>query len=766
MAGRTLNTADDLPPDAVVVRRGRQLAERAIAVGASLALVVLGFLHLNQAAPDLPEKLLRRFSFPTEGLASAAISPDGRYIAYAAEIDGRSSLWLRTLATNTSRELEGTEGGADVFWSPENSSIGFRVGSELRRISIDGGSPLTLCRVEPQSFLGGTWSPDGERIVFSSGLRLYAVTSRGGQPRLLFDASDSPRPVCIYPHFLPPDDAPKGLVYSAAVAPSDRWVAVLNMETGERRELGPGSGPVYSRDGYLIHGAANRDEPGLWAWPFSLKTLETTGDAFPISTDGFAATVSYDGTLAYLDRPVTADSTLVWLSRKGERLETVGQPQPNLTGLVLSPDFKRVAVTSRESGNYDIWVHDLPRSTKTRLTFEDQVEAAPTWSPSGEELAYRFVGARGGIMRRAIDGTGDAVPLLESDVGLLTPDWSRDGRYLVYDETNLETKGDIRYIEFGADGATSEPVAFSATSAFEHTPRLSSDGRFLAYVSNESGRDEVYLRPFPEGEGRWQASVNGGRHPRWRSDGEELYYIEAGTLMAVSVSSKTAFTLGRPQPLFEAPGLVPTTVTGGGIGGYEVSVDGQRFLTVAPVKRAKTEILAKLLFLWADPFVGRAKENERPTDGIGSRAVFSGARADADVDVIVKLANLVDQIAVIKMAVIHQERGFAIDERLAHFGAEATVADDLSVRKTPTIVSLAFGVGMGLVCLAKPIANRRVFVVHGIGGFGLLGGLTEVGNEALIMAVHFAHGGGRELLPDCEKFGAIHGEKTFQAPFA
>ena len=175
---------------------------------------------------------------------------------------------------------------------------------------------------------------------------------------------------------------------------------------------------------------------------------------------------------------------------------------------------------------------------------------------------------------------------------------------------------------------------------------------------------------------------------------------------------------------------------------------------------------SKLLFLWADPFVGRAKENERPTDGIGSLAVISGARADADVDVFVKLANLVDQIAVIKMALVHQERGFAIDERLAHFGAEATVADDLSVRKTPTIVSLAFGVGMGLVCLAKPIALRRVFVVHVFGDLGLLGGLAEVGNEALIMAVHFAHGGGGKLLPDFEEFDASHGEKTFQAPFA
>ncbi len=241
-------------------------------------------------------------------------------------------------------------------------------------------------------------------------------------------------------------------------------------------------------------------------------------------------------------------------------------------------------MASDESGTWDIWVHDLTRSTKARLTFDDQTQANPVWSPSGREIVYRHTARPSRIMRQVADGTGEPEVLVESANQLHAPNWSRDGRYLIYDEVNPETQSDIRYIELGTDGNVGEPVTFLDSPAGEGSPKLSPDGRFLAYASNESGRSEIYVRRFPGGNGKRQVSVTGGQGPRWSRDGSELYYGESGTLMAVSVSTESAFTLGQPQPLFEASG---GGIAGGGSGFYDVSADGQRFLTIAPVEDAE-----------------------------------------------------------------------------------------------------------------------------------------------------------------------------------
>ena len=579
-AAHTLNPAEILPPGALIVQRKNQRALQAMAGIATLAFLSLLAFNATQAPPEPLERTVRRFSLAPEGLTQAHISPDGKHILYAAGTGGGSSLWLRSLSDESARELPGTEGAIAGIWAPDSSSIGFAVGApahELKRISIDGGSPITLCDLPSSGFfMGGAWSPDGERIVFSSGLQLYEIAARGGQPQLLFDASDGDRRVSLYPHFLPAT-APPALVYSAARTPADRWVAVLNLETGERRELGPGTAPVYSQDGYLIHGAASSAEPGLWALPFSLSTLDPTGDAFPISTAGFAPSVSHDGTLAYRTAGGWAAIwTLAWRNRAGEIIETVGQPQ-EMAQPALSPDGRRVAVRSNESGNSDIWVHDLTRSTKTRLTFDEKTEAWPTWSPSGKEITYR---AGSSLMRKAADGTGEAVVIVQDERPVYAPGWSPDGRYLVYNELNGDNGRDISYVEIQPDGSAGEPVTFVGAPASERSPNLSPDGRFLAFSSDEAGRAEIYVRPFPDGPGRWQVSVDGGVAPRWRSDGKELYYLHGDTMMAVSVSTESAFTLGHPQPLFEVSGL-------GGArsgGGYDVSADGQRFLTMVPAE--------------------------------------------------------------------------------------------------------------------------------------------------------------------------------------
>ncbi len=459
MTSGAASPTETLPPGAVVVQQSSQRALQAAAVVLAVAFLGLLAFNLTEAPPEAPEKPVRRFSFAPDGYAedTSVISPDGKSILFRTGTGAQGSLWLRSLENESARELAGTAGAINRgFWSPDSLSIGFATFSELKRVSINGGDPITLCELPGQNypFLGGTWSPDSERIVFSSGVRLYEIPSRGGEPELLFDPGDSPRPQSVRPHFLPTHGGSHGLAYSAAVSAPDQVLAVMDLETGERRELGPGSAPFYSSDGYLIHGLMSGPGEGLRALPFSLDTLEATGQSFPIDETGRIASVSGDGTLVYTDRPAAGTRQIVWRSRTGELLEAVGQPQPTIGAPALSPDGQRVAVTSAESGNADIWVHDLTRSTKTRLTFEDQREVFPAWSPSGREIVYQYMGQPHRLMRRAADGTGEAVVLLEAEATLNRPDWSHDGRYLVYDEFEpaAGSRNDIRYIELGTDG--------------------------------------------------------------------------------------------------------------------------------------------------------------------------------------------------------------------------------------------------------------------------------------------------------------------------
>ena len=234
-----------------------------------------------------------------------------------------------------------------------------------------------------------------------------------------------------------------------------------------------------------------------------------------------------------------------------------------------------------DGGNRDIWIHDRDRGTKTRLTFGEGTESRPTWSPSGREITYRWQqdgGVR--IASKAADGTGEATVLVvDTEVNVSSPDWSHDGRYLVYDQFGTDARRNIWYLKPSGDGF--EPTVFLGTPANEAGAKFSPDGRYLAYVSDESGREEVYVRPFPEGSGKWQVSVNGGTQPRWRHDGRELFYVEEFTLMAVSVSTEQGFVLGQPQRLFESEDLPSNNF---GRPEYDVSADGKRFLTTAPAE--------------------------------------------------------------------------------------------------------------------------------------------------------------------------------------
>ena len=599
---QTVAAAEALPPGVTPVRQGNYRALQALAAVATLAFLGLLAFNLTESPPEVPETPLRRFSYvPPPGLdarplfAGLAISPNGNHLAFTTTgTDG--GVWVQDLDQYEPRQLAGTEGAYLPFWSPDSEYIVFAAGDELRNISVQGGASGLVCSLPSTGFFQGTWSPDGESIVFASLVRsgtvsLFQVSSQGGSPEELITSGDigETRGVVSRPHFVS-SGSDRILVFTvddgAVLAASGSTMYAKNLDTGQTAALGLGDRPIYSAStGHLIYQSV-RDTYELWARPFSPETLEFTGSALSLRQNARQPSLSDDGTLAFLDGPDnTGPRTLVWRNRVAELLEAVGQPQPDIGSPSLSPDGRRVAVTSTESGNADIWVHDLIRSTKTRLTFEDQREVYSAWSPSGREIVYQSLGPPHRLMRRAADGTGEAVVLLEADFTLVRPEWSRDGRYLVYDgiELGAGSRNDIRYIELGTDVEAGEPVMVLGSPADEQFAKLSPDGRFLAYESDESGRYEIYVRSFPGGDGKRQVSVNGGQQARWRSDGRELYYVEGDTLMAVSVSTESAITLRQPpRPLFDAPGLA--SAFGGAVGGYDVSADGRRFLTVAPLE--------------------------------------------------------------------------------------------------------------------------------------------------------------------------------------
>ena len=613
--GRTLYPAQAFPADAVVLPKRRLRALQAALAALGLALLLGGAAYFTRTVPEAPGKLVRRISFTADNLTGGVISPDGRFVAYNVMVESNAAtgaVWLRSLEDETSRELPGTEGAIrSPFWSPDSLSIGFATfnPNRLKRIAIDGGAPTVLCEMTGP-FQGGTWSPDGERIVFSSGQSLYEVAARGGRPRPLSKPDPTIRQGA--PHFVPTKGGPPILVYQQEHNVLDVRLMALDMAGGESAEIGPGKQPFYSPEGILIHSPGTFEGEGLWALPFSPETMQVTGEAFPVSTSGGAASVSRDGAMAYSDRNNTQMSpkTLVWRNRAGEIVETVGQPQPGLREFALSPDGRWVAVTVDEPP--DIWIQDLARSTVTRLTFDPGPEYNTSWTASGREVAYTRAippptDKPNRLMLKAADGTGEASMLADFGAGQSNADWSRDGRYVVYSGGGGEGKGnDIFYVELDKTGDERKPKPFLSTPANESIAKISPDGRFVAYISTESGKPEIYIRPFPSGAGRWQVSVNGGKQPRWRRDGKELFFVEDDIrLMAVSVATAgEGVALGQPQRLFESQDLNFRAFTWPE---YEVSPDGQRFLTSTLVDPDVPPTM-RVVLNWFEPFRNRERE--------------------------------------------------------------------------------------------------------------------------------------------------------------
>ena len=572
-------------PAPTLVPKQRLRLYQAIAGVAAIAALVLFISPFREARPANPTR--RSFFAPTQGVRvgtftrNVAVSPDGQHIAFAGA-GPAGKLWVQDLDQQQPRVIEGTEGAYEPFWSPDSKFIGFAASSELRKVPVQGGTAIRICPISGP-IVGGAWSPDGEVIVFASG-KLYEVPAGGGDAKVLFSPDDmdsapgktTATTVFGHPRFLPPQAGVRVLAFSFGSV-SMQTLMVQDLESSRREVLEVGAQPAYSPSGHLVYQAGYHAQE-LWALPFSLSDLKATGDPFLLSENGRGPTVAGDGTLVYLDH-VPSMSQLAFVDRAGAPKEQIGQPMEDVWDPSLSPDGRSVAFSAALDFNRDIWIQDLTRDLTKRLTNAPEIDYAPVWSAKGDELAFSSdrMGIDHDIFRQRVDGTGEPAVLVGTPAREVAGDWSRDGKYLIYRRMDPQTRADLWYLL--REGEDWTPHPFLQTSASETQPRFSPDSRYVAYVSDQSGRREVYVQSFPEGEKVSRISRNGGRYPRWNSNGKELFYVEGTAMIAVPVSMSPSFSPGQPTRLFDAGALEAGTT----LPGYDVSPDGQQFIIAQPV---------------------------------------------------------------------------------------------------------------------------------------------------------------------------------------
>ena len=521
------------------------------------------------------------------------ISPDGRRLAFVgASPEGKSQLWIHSLDALASQPLAGTDGAARPFWSPDSRFLGFFAGGKLKKIDVSGGPPVTLCDAADDR--GGAWSRDGV-IVFAatSTASLQRVSANGGVPT----AATALRPGETShrrPFFLP--DGRHFVYWSAAGAASAGmpiYLGSLDSVEGKLLLNADAQNIVYSQ-GHLLY----LRETTLMAQPFDMQRLQLAGEAVPVAeqvqtqanppTAIFSA--SENGVLTYQTGTAVSGSQLVWFDRTGKRIGMLGDSAA-YSDIDLSPDGKRVSfsIPDQAGRGWDIWIYDLTRNLRTRFTFDAANELNAIWSPDSSRLVFNS--NRKGhfdLFQKLSSGAGNDEVLLEDNADKQPTSWSPDGRFILFGRNaGVTTRGDIFVLPFSGDR---KPLPFVSTQFGEGGGQFSPDGRWVAYISGESGRDEVYVAPFPGPGGKWQISGEGGNLPRWRSDGSELFYQAADNkLIAVEVNGKgSSFEVGRAKPLFEAR-------RSGARYFYDVSPNGQRFLINTPREQAASTPITAVL---------------------------------------------------------------------------------------------------------------------------------------------------------------------------
>ncbi len=557
------------------------------------------------SAPRLPMRF--QFSLPAlevlavgESLGSSrhslALSPDGSTLVYVAYRGGRTQLYLRPMNRLQSTPIVGTEDGTGPFFSPDGQWVGFFTSLKLKKASLAGGAPVVLC--DAAYGRGASWGRD-DTIIFAPDLYsgLYRISASGGAPSPVttVDVKQGERNH-RWPEILP---GGKAILFTVGIGTSfdDARIVVQRLDMGERRTLVEGgTNPRYLPSGHLVYARAG----SLFAVPFDLADLKVTGHLLQVLEDvrieeSGAAQFSYwdNGTLFYVARSAVASvGRMFWADRKGIAKPVPLQAEFSTGGpLRLSPDGQHVVYAVRT----EIWIYDLTRGASSRLTSGIRANR-PIWSPDGRRIV--FGSEKHGpwnLFWKAADGTGEEEQLLSSPLSHVPSSFTPDGKVLMFTENNPQTGMDIWALSL--EDRKARPVL--RTSFNEDEPMISSDGRWLAYTSDESGRKEIYVVPFPAASGKWLISNDGGAHPVWARNGKELFYRNGEKMMSVSIAADRGFNAGTPRLLFEGPYDQF----------FDVSPDGQRFaMTRRNLEQAAPQL--NVVLNWFDEWIHRARKGQ------------------------------------------------------------------------------------------------------------------------------------------------------------